>query len=146
MSENSNCRPSLTDPVRADLRKPAGMTLIELLVVLVLLGLGGALILPAILPSRPSEFPVAELLDDTRRVAMRRGEIVRLTVRPDGGWTIGSMNSLHAEPIATGRLAEPVGSSFTILISPLGTCGLDAVSSAAVSLPVDPLTCEVRTR
>jgi len=122
------------------------MTLVELLVVLVLLGLGAAIVAPALLPSRPEEEPFATLLRDARRLAMRRSESLRLAVEPEGAWEIQPSGGPDPAPLAAGRLADFSGPGFTLLFSPLGTCGLDAVSSAAVQLPLDPLTCELQVR
>lgn len=119
-----------------------GFTLVELLVVFVLVGLLAALTAPALLPPEPESSPVAELLRDARRLAARRSETVFLRVAPDGAWTLEGSSSRAAGPLARGRLADLAGPGFRLEVSPLGTCGLDAPSSAAVELPVDPLTCE----
>ncbi len=118
-----------------------GFTLVEVLVVLVLVGLLVALTAPALLPPEPEAAPTAELLRDARRLAARRSETVFLRVAPDGSWSLEGSSSRDAGPLARGRLAELAGPGFTLEVSPLGTCGLDAPSSAAVDLPVDPLTC-----
>lgn len=130
--------------VRTSRCPASGMTLVELLVVLVLLGLGAAIVAPALLPSRPEEEPIATLLRDGRGLAMRRSETLRLVVEPEGAWEIRPAGGLDQAPLAAGRLADLSGPGFTLLFSPLGTCGLDAVSSAAVQLPLDPLTCELQ--
>jgi hypothetical protein len=114
---------------------------LELLVVFVLVGLLVALSAPALLPPEPEAAPVAELLRDARRLAARRSETVFLRVAPDGAWSLEGSSSPEAGPLARGRLADLAGPGFRLEVSPLGTCGLDAPSSAVVDLPVDPLTC-----
>ena len=53
-------------------------------------------------------------------------------------------NPLQA-PLATGRLQPFLTAAVTLMVSPLGSCGFDVRSAAAVDTKVlDPLTCELR--
>jgi hypothetical protein len=53
-------------------------------------------------------------------------------------------NPLQA-PLATGRMQPFVTAAVTLMVSPLGTCGFDVRSAAAVgTAALDPLTCEMR--
>lgn len=73
-------------PVALGFRR--GVTLLELLVVVVLLGLGAALVAPALRVSgRPQLDPLQEALQAARRDAVRRGETVQVR-RDDGQWDV----------------------------------------------------------
>ena len=122
-----------------------GFTLVELLVVLVLMGLAVGLVAPALQPPQaPAAPPIAPLLSTGRAVAIARGESTVLRVNAAGDWRIDGRGSTEGDPLATGTLPQPPGAPFSIIFSPLGTCAADIRSGAAESLPVDPLTCELR--
>ena len=49
-------------------------------------------------------------------------------------------------PLASGRVQPFLTAAVTLMVSPLGSCGFDVRSAAAVGAEVlDPLTCEMRT-
>ncbi|MEO7367275.1 MAG: hypothetical protein ABIZ36_04920, partial [Gemmatimonadaceae bacterium] len=66
-----------------------------------------------------------------------------LSIAPDGRWSIYSARSA-AEPLFSGRLNNPAGSSLGIDISPLGLCTVK-VSSMAVRDTLDPFTCAFKS-
>jgi prepilin-type N-terminal cleavage/methylation domain-containing protein len=126
-------------------RGAPGVTLLELLVVLTLLGLAAALAAPAFLtPGPPAGEQGAALgapLRAARDNAIRRAETLYLTVSATGRWRLDTPSDTAA-PLATGAARDYAGPPITVVVSPLGTCGLDAASAAAGrSLAFDPLTC-----
>jgi prepilin-type N-terminal cleavage/methylation domain-containing protein len=69
----------------------SGFTLIEILVVLGLLGIGYALSAPSFRRTRrESVNGVQEVIDATRRIALRRGGAVRVCFEPGGPWRVES--------------------------------------------------------
>jgi prepilin-type N-terminal cleavage/methylation domain-containing protein len=124
-----------------------GFTLVEILVVLVLIGLMVGLVAPAVIPPRADEDPtyrLRQLVRSSSAAAVKRGEIVRLTLRPTGDWEVLGMASAPPDAIAAGRL-DISGSGMTLLFSPLGTCSPDFVSEkATAAFGFDPLICDFR--
>lgn len=123
-------------------RGAPGVTLLELLVVLVLLGLAAALAAPAfITPGGAPGSALGEPLHAARVNAIRRAETLYLTVSPTGHWRLDAPSDTTA-PLATGVEGGYAGPGVTVIVSSLGTCGLDAASQAAGrALAIDPLTC-----
>lgn len=118
--------------------RPA-ITLVELLVVLFVLGLGSALVAPALIfPVAEPVDPVRQILADAVELAAAREETVELAVAGDGAWRLTA--SSEPRPLSEGRLPDPVGPGFVLRVSPLGTCG--ALPGADPPFPFDPLTCE----
>jgi prepilin-type N-terminal cleavage/methylation domain-containing protein len=124
-----------------------GFTLVEILVVLILMGLIAGLVAPALIAPRTNDDPasrVRELVRSSRVVAIRRGELVRLSLRPTGYWEVVGMASAPPDVIARGRL-DTSGLGMTLLFSPLGTCSPDFSGERAVpALGFDPLVCDFR--
>ena len=127
---------------------PSGFTLVELVVVLFLLALATAIVGPAFLPrDGGASAGIAAVAAEARRIAVRRGETVYLSVAPGGEWVVESEDALGDGPITGGRLDVDAGrAGFTLVFSPLGSCGFDLRSiDAARTLEVDGLSCEVRS-
>jgi hypothetical protein len=117
-----------------------GITLVELVVVLVVMGLGTALIAPALIFPEPSGAgELARLLSGAVQLAATREQTVELVVEADGRWRIP--DPAGDGVLAEGRLQEP-STSYALRISPLGSCGPTAGSDPPFAL--DLLTCEVR--
>jgi len=127
--------------------RTAGYTLLEILVVLILMGLAAALVVPSVLPPREEDVPsFTALVQTTRQSAVRRGEVVYLTITTNGDWRLDGAASLEAGPFAAGRLNRYDGPQATLVASPLGSCAFDVLSAeAATRIPLAPLTCEVGT-
>jgi len=121
--------------------------LLEILVVLILMGLAAALVVPSVLPPREEDVPsFTALVQTTRQSAVRRGEVVYLTITTNGDWRLDGAASLEAGPFASGRLNRYDGPQVTLVASPLGSCAFDVLSiEAAARIPLAPLTCEVGT-
>ena len=115
-----------------------GITLIELVVVLVVLGLGTALVAPALIFSESSEAgELARLLDGAVELAVGREQTVVLVVEGDGRWRIPAPDG--GPVLAEGRLEVEMARGFTLRISPLGSCG--AVPGSEPPFAFDALTC-----
>jgi prepilin-type N-terminal cleavage/methylation domain-containing protein len=127
------------------MRHRSGFTLIEMLVVLILMGLVAVLVAPALLPRHHDQSALNALLVSAREVAARRGEVVYVHIDPTGEWRMeAGANPLQAA-LATGRVEPFFTAAVTLMVSPLGSCGFDVRSAAAVGAGVlDPLTCEMR--
>ncbi|MDQ3674410.1 MAG: prepilin-type N-terminal cleavage/methylation domain-containing protein [Gemmatimonadota bacterium] len=125
-----------------------GFTLVEILVVLILMGLMAGLVAPAVIPPRAPEDPtfrLRELLRSSRNAAVKRGEVVRLSLHPTGEWEVVGMASAPPDVIEDGRLEVVTGLRMTLLFSPLGTCSPDFLSEATTAaLGFDPLVCDFR--
>lgn len=125
---------------------PLGFTLVEAIVVLVLLGLGAALVAPALIfPEAGAEPSLNSIVSGVQDLAARRGETLELRVSADGGWHVESAGSPLEGVLAEGRLeGEFRGPAFALLVSAIGTCGPDVRSSrGARYIQIDPLTCRV---
>jgi prepilin-type N-terminal cleavage/methylation domain-containing protein len=125
-----------------------GFTLLEIIVVLLLMALATALVAPAIGSRQPrSRDEVADLLQMARLAAVRRGEVVTVTVAASGQWRLDGDASAVDGPIASGQLGAKPAAALTVAVSPLGACapGLDSASTALLA-SVDPLTCQPPAR
>jgi type II secretory pathway pseudopilin PulG len=123
-----------------------GFTLVEVTVVLVLLVLAAALVAPAfIFREEDNASSLGSIVTGVQELAARRGETLQLQVAADGRWKVESAASVAEGDLARGHLeVEIEGAPFTLVVSPIGTCGFDVRSShAARFIKVDPLTCEV---
>ncbi|MEO7363088.1 MAG: prepilin-type N-terminal cleavage/methylation domain-containing protein [Gemmatimonadaceae bacterium] len=140
-----------------------GVTLLELLVVLVLMAIASALVLPAVRfpradtlegdPTTPSSTSplraliqspeVDGVLTQARRLAIKRGEPVRLRVATDGVWAIVSANT--GESLESGRVAEKLSWQPDLTIDAVGTCMLEPmVVPRANAVAWDALACRWR--
>ncbi len=124
-----------------------GFTLVEIMVVLLMLGLAAALVAPAIiLREGGEESPLSAIIEGARELSVRRGEIIYLDVTTTGEWQVEGAASLSEGALAQGQIEDYEGFEFTLVLSPIGTCGFDVRSTwAARTIPLDPLTCEVRS-
>ncbi len=123
-----------------------GFTLLEIVVVLVILGLGAALVAPALLTSDEGERPtLAAVIGHVQDMAAQRGETLLLDVFPEGHWEVLGSASLADGTLASGELAgERPNRAFTLRVAPLGSCGLTLASDSMGPPPdLDPLTCRV---
>ena len=128
------------------MRHRSGFTLIEMLVVLILMGLVAVLVVPALFPRHHDQSALNALLVSAREVAARRGEVVYLHIDPTGEWRMEAGANPTQAPLASGRVQPFLTAAVTLMVSPLGSCGFDVRSAAAVGTDVlDPLTCEMRT-
>ena len=130
----------------SSMRHRSGFTLIELLVVLILMGLVAVLVVPALFPRHHDQSALSALLVSAREVAARRGEVVYVHIDPRGEWRMEAGANPSQAALATGRVEPFFTAPVTLMVSPLGSCGFDVRSAAAVGADVlDPLTCEMRT-
>lgn len=125
-------------------RGAAGITLLELLLVITLLALGAALAAPVFLArGDTATTPLTEPLRAARGNAVRRAETLHLSVSTAGQWRLDAASDSTA-PLTTGVASGYRGPAVTVIVSPLGTCGLDVTSAAAApALSIDPLTCTI---
>jgi hypothetical protein len=78
------------------------------------------------------------VLDAARAAAVRRGETVRLDLRPDGRWAV--TGGADTAPLLAGVLAP--ARALRLTISPLGACMPDVDGGAATGATAwDPLRC-----
>ena len=125
-----------------------GFTLLEVIIVLLLMALATALVAPAITSRQPrTRDELAALLQVARMAAVRRGEVVTVTVAASGQWRLDGDASAAAGPISSGQLGAKPAAPLTVAVSPLGACApaLDSASTALLA-SVDPLTCEPPAR
>ncbi len=123
-----------------------GVTLLELLVVLLLLGITAALVLPALAPRlalRPGNDDArSALVATSRRLAIRRGESLRLRLDADGVWALVAKGD--GAVVDTGRLPtrgrEEALAPMLLTIDALGSC---IPSATHVDEIFDPLTCTI---
>ena len=122
-----------------------GFTLVEILVVLILMGIMAGLVAPSIITPRESDDPASqmrELIRSASAAAVKRGEVVQLSLASTGQWELVGTASAPPDEIASGRL-KSTGVAITLLFSPLGTCAADLRSAeAAVALALDPIMCD----
>lgn len=124
-----------------------GFTLVEVIVVMVLLVLATALVAPAfIFRDDAGDSPLASVVSGVQKLAARRGETLYLNVAEDGSWNVEGAASREAGRLAEGDLGRDYGGPrFTLVVSPLGSCGFDVRSGAAArQIQIEPLTCEVQ--
>jgi prepilin-type N-terminal cleavage/methylation domain-containing protein len=123
----------------------SGFTLVEVLVVLVLLGMAAALVGPTLVARPPDEESgTRRVVRGALELSARRGEAIRLRVDPGGTWRVEGTVVPSEGPLAAGRIEAYEGAAFTLVLSPLGTCGFDVRSLAAAStIALDPLTCQL---
>jgi len=127
------------------MRHRSGFTLIEMLVVLILMGLVAVLVAPVLLPRHHDQSALNALLVSAREVAARRGEVVYVHIDPTGEWRMEAGANPLQPALATGRVEPFFTAAVTLMVSPLGSCGFDVRSAAAVGGDVlDPLTCKMR--
>jgi prepilin-type N-terminal cleavage/methylation domain-containing protein len=127
------------------MRHRSGFTLIEMLVVLILMGLVAVLVAPALFPRHHDQSAINALLVSARELAARRGEVVYVHIDPTGDWRMEAGANPREAPLATGRVEPFFTAAVTLMVSPLGSCGFDVRSAAAVGAVLDPLTCEMGT-
>ncbi|MGV3711296.1 MAG: prepilin-type N-terminal cleavage/methylation domain-containing protein [Gemmatimonas sp.] len=140
-------------PVR---RTRRGVTLVELLVVLVLMAIGSALIVPALrLPDTESaEGPVANglmpspevdgVIATARKLALDRGEPLRLRMAADGVW--GIVSARNGAAIASGRSEAHPSWAPDMTIDATGTCILgERATLRAGARAWDGLACRWRS-
>ncbi len=122
-----------------------GFTLVELIVVLMLLGLATALVGPALIARPPDEESATRrVVRGALELSSRRGEAIRLRVDGGGAWRVEGTVTPSEAPLASGQIEEYEGTAFTLILSPLGTCGFEVRSLGAASrIALDPLTCEL---
>lgn len=122
----------------------AGFTLIEVLVVLMFMALAAAVVAPALVPpAQPSVPAFSELLESSRRAAVRRGEALTLRVERDGRWQLSAQSRGREYPLRSGQ-GERFATPIRLVISPIGTCApaIDARSAAVLS-GLNQLTCDM---
>jgi prepilin-type N-terminal cleavage/methylation domain-containing protein len=123
----------------------AGFTLLELLVVLVLMGLAAALVAPALLAPRHEHDELGALLVKAREVAARRGQTISLRITAAGRWQIQGATDPREGVLATGQLQPALAFPVALIVSPIGTCALDASAEpAARVVALEALTCGIR--
>lgn len=142
-----------------------GVTLLELLVVLVLMAISAALVLPALsaksVDTSLSEDAVASatasngqsflapdavigaILTNTRRLAVKRGEPMRLRVAQDGVWAVVPLKGGPA--ISDGRAPLPLLWFPDVVVDALGACVLSRLVVAPAGAHAwDALACRWR--
>lgn len=138
-----------------------GVTLLELLVVLVLMAIAAAVVVPAFRASNTdtlrldgddaatgqpgliSSPEVDGVLTKARRIAIKRGEPVRVRVASDGVWSIVAANS--GEALETGRVTQPLTWRPDITVDAVGTCMLQpTVALLENATAWDALACRWR--
>jgi prepilin-type N-terminal cleavage/methylation domain-containing protein len=134
-------------PQSREMPRRSGFTLLELLVVLILMGLVAALVAPALLPHHHDQSALNALLGSAREVAAQRGEVVNVHIDPTGEWRMEAGAAPLQASLASGRIQPFFHVAVTLMVSPLGSCGFDVRSAAALGArALDPLTCEMRAR
>ncbi|MEP6764606.1 MAG: prepilin-type N-terminal cleavage/methylation domain-containing protein [Gemmatimonadaceae bacterium] len=137
--------------MRADPPSPrSGVTLLELLVVLVLMSISAALVMPSL--RLPKSLNVTDgtdgrvttavdvVMTNARRIAIKRGEPVRLRMAWDGVWAI--VPAKGGEAIQTGRISESLPWIPDVTIDAMGICVLnDGVVPRANARSWDALGC-----
>jgi len=133
-----------SSPLQRLPRDASGFTLVEVVVVLIVLGLGAALVAPALTPPKArTSASLGNVIAHVQDLAVRRGETMLLQVSSGGTWTAFGTASPEEGPLGTGGLdgAGPAH-GFSLLVDPLGSCGLTLdADTLGWQPPVDPLTC-----
>ncbi len=123
-------------------RRPA-FTLIEVIVTLAVIGIALAVVGPALIVHRPAP-GISEVLTQSRRAALRRGESVVVRVTADGVWQ-GRPAQASDQALISGEIAPLPSGPVEILISPLGVCTVRRGRLGA-DRAFNPLTCSVSGR
>ncbi len=120
-----------------------GVTLLELIVVLVVLALAASVAAPALRrQAEPRRSGLEAVLLGAREAAARRGETIHLTISESGAWRMVGAASPGEAPIQGGRVDPFPGLPFTLIVTPVGSCGFDVRSTAADSaVRLDPMSC-----
>ncbi|MEP6780370.1 MAG: prepilin-type N-terminal cleavage/methylation domain-containing protein [Gemmatimonadaceae bacterium] len=127
-----------------------GVTLLELLVVLVLISISALLVIPSL--RMPNSLNVTDgtdgrapsavdvVMTTARRVAIKRGEPVRLRVASDGVWAI--VPAKGGEAIQGGRISESLSWVPDVTIDATGVCVLnDGATPRANARAWDAIGC-----
>lgn len=103
-------------------RVARGVTLVELLVALSLMGVVAALVLPTF--SRPHEggAPIGDVVRAARGSAIARAQLLSLTVKDNGRWSVHPLPPDDSLTILGGRLDRPPTAPFQLQLTPLGAC------------------------
>ncbi len=113
-------------------------TLIEMIVVLAIMGIGLAVVGPALIfPENRSG--LEQVMSASRTAAIRRSEQVTLSVEKNGSWQMYASRSA-ANVLRSGQLDENIPGTVAIEISPLGLCTVKAEKSVP-AVTLDPFSC-----
>lgn len=138
------------DPISSagEQHRRAGYTLVEIIVVLIILTVAAAVVAPSLfVPRREHSSTLRVVVGNTREVAVRRGEMVRLRIDRNGSWQAAAAGGPEGELLMAGQLSTPGESDTDLLFSPLGTCAPPPESSTPPAMAgFDPLTCDVPSR
>lgn len=107
------------------------MTLVELLVALSLMGVVAALVLPAFSRPKDEGTPIGDVVRAARGSAIARAQLLSLTVKANGSWSVHPLPPDDSLTILAGRLDRAPTASFQLQLTPLGAC------LAATPLPAD---------
>jgi len=130
-------------PAHASRPTTPGFTLIELLVVLIVMGISLVLVVPAIVPpARAPANDLQDIIDATRREAIRRAESLTLSIESDGRWLVEQAAGADAR-LGEGAVSRPPAVALHVRITPLGAC-LPAEEAAATQA-LDPASCRILT-
>ncbi len=115
----------------APARVARGVTLVELLVALSLMGVVAALVLPSF--SRPHDegTPIGDVVRAARGAAIARAQLLSLTVKANGSWSVHPLPPDDSLTILGGQLDRPTTAPFQLQLTPLGAC------LATTPLPAD---------
>ena len=144
-SSRLDSSPRATTPPRPVRR---GVTLLELLVVLILLAVAAAVVMPALRPPSTTvdTDPTATIVASARRVAIRRGEPLRLRIANDGVWGLVTLHD--GVVLDAGQLpkanpdpdnAQSGVNKIVLTIDALGSC--HPAHESANGATYDPLHC-----
>lgn len=120
----------------------SAFTLVEIVVVLVLMGAALAIVAPSfILP--PPESGLKQVLTAGRRTALRRGQAMTFSLKPDGSWRLAEERPKSDRFLAGGKIDSEIPSDAEIGISPVGVCTVQRGHLGGPDDHLDPLTCVV---
>jgi hypothetical protein len=99
------------------------MTLLEIVVALALVGIGAALVLPALGDGWRREPRMRDIVRVARTTALRRAQALALEISPDGAWrlTLAAVDEEGA-PLGEGRLRAAPSAPLRLRLTPLGAC------------------------
>jgi prepilin-type N-terminal cleavage/methylation domain-containing protein len=97
-----------------------GVTLIELTLVLLVLGLGVALVGPALLREQERSPQFVDVVRGAREVAIARAQSLVLTVDPAGSWQLHTTSDRTA--VGRGVVGDPPASGVSLALMPTGAC------------------------